>query len=144
MNPAPSGTPGADLDPAILLVVEDEVLIRIVVSDTLREAGFHVLEATNADEAVTLLTSFSEIALLFTDIQMPGSMDGEALVKFARANFPELAVIMTSGAVNRRPPEETTPFVSKPYAPEDIVARVRAILRDRENSRPSDPTSPTR
>lgn len=140
MNPAPSGTPGADLNPVTLLIVEDEVLVRMVIADSLRDEGFHVLEAANADEAVTLLGSFPEIALVFTDIQMPGSMDGAALARFVSENYPELPVIATSGSSMRPHADHVVQFVTKPYMPEDIARRVRELL----DNDVTDPTGPGR
>ena len=131
MNPAPSGTPGTDVNPVTLLIVEDEVLVRLVVAETLRDEGFHVLEAANADEAVTLLGSFSEIALVFTDIQMPGDMDGAGLASFVRENYPDLAVITTSGGPTRPKADEAVIFIPKPYQPEDIVKRIESLLEKR-------------
>ena len=128
MNAEPSGTPGADLDPATVLVVEDEVLVRLVVADTLREAGYHVLEAANADEAMALLASFSEIGLVFTDIQMPGAMDGVGLARFIRSTYPDLTVIITSGASLRPNGDEFIAFVAKPYKPELIAHEVKRLL----------------
>ena len=128
MNAEPSGTPSADLHPATVLVVEDEVLVRLAVADTLRDAGYSVLEAANADEAMTLLASFSEIALVLTDIQMPGSMDGVGLARFIRSTRPELIVILTSGASPRPNGDAAIPFVAKPCKPELIAQEVKRLL----------------
>jgi CheY-like chemotaxis protein len=113
-----------------VLVVEDEVLVRFDTADMLREAGYIVLEAANADEAKSLLKTFPEIALVFSDIQMPGSMDGAGFARFVRENYPEIQVMLTSGAV--APPDATeiaTPFFAKPYQPNDVVKRIGELLR---------------
>ena len=112
-----------------VLVVEDEVLVRFDTADMLREAGYVVLEAANADEAKSLLKTFPEVALVFSDIQMPGSMDGAAFARFVRENYPEIQVILTSGAV--APPDEADaaiPFFAKPYRPNDVVKRIDELL----------------
>jgi CheY-like chemotaxis protein len=112
-----------------VLVVEDEVLVRFDTADMLREAGYLVLEAANADEAKSLLKTFPDVALVFSDIQMPGSMDGAEFARFVRANYPEIRVILTSGAV--MPPEEVdaeTSFFAKPYQPDDVVKRIDELL----------------
>jgi CheY-like chemotaxis protein len=128
MNPAPSGTPDTSMDFVTLLVVEDEVLVRLVVADTLREAGYHVLEAANADEAVILLASFPEISLVFTDVQMPGAMDGAGLARFVRSNHPDLTVIVTSGTSSHPREDKTVVFIAKPYHPEALVREVNRLL----------------
>lgn len=110
-----------------VLVVEDEVLVRFDTADMLREAGYVVLEAANADEARSLLRTFPEIALVFSDIQMPGSMDGAEFARFVRANYPDIRMILTSGAV--APPEAIdAPFFAKPYQPDDVVKRIDELL----------------
>ena len=80
-----------------LLVVEDEVLIRLFVSDLLRDAGYDVVEAVNGDEAVDILKAGIPIDLVLSDVRMPGSTDGLALLRFVRENLAGLPVIITSG-----------------------------------------------
>ena len=81
-------------DPAnpkqVVLVVEDEALIRMHAAEMIRDLGFEVLEAANADQAISLLESNSEISVVFTDIQMPGSMDGLRLLAVVRDRWPPL------------------------------------------------------
>ena len=78
------------------LLVEDEVLTRLMLADELRSQGLQVLEASNAHEALTVLQSALPVHLLFTDIRMPGEMDGVALAKFAHAHFPRIKSIVGS------------------------------------------------
>ncbi len=92
----PQGAPFASSRPRIL-IVEDEVLIRIMVSDELRDAGYEVIEAATADEAVEILQTALPFDLVFSDVRMPGSMDGLGLLACVRARFPALPVIITSG-----------------------------------------------
>ena len=108
--------------PAIILIVEDESLLRIHAADIAAEAGFEVLEAANADEAIVILEARTDIRIVFTDIQMPGSMDGIKLAQAIRNRWPPVTIVVTSGQV--RPaagalPENVT-FLSKPYVAEDL------------------------
>ena len=113
--------------PAVL-VVEDEVLIRMAVADTIAEAGFTVCEAGNADQAIKLLESRADIRALFTDIDMPGSMDGLKLAAAVRTRWPAIKIIITSGHVKIRAEELPVEgkFFSKPYD----AARIVSTLRD--------------
>ncbi|MGV3480550.1 MAG: response regulator [Sphingobium sp.] len=82
--------------PAIL-VVEDEPILRLNAIDILESEGFEALEAENADAAIAILTARPDIQLLFTDIEMPGSMDGLQLAAFVRDRWPSIHIILTSG-----------------------------------------------
>jgi DNA-binding NtrC family response regulator len=86
-----------------VLVVEDELMIRIMAADHLQEAGFEVHEAARADAAIPILEAHSEIRLLFTDVKMPGSMDGLKLAQYVQRRWPGVKIIVTSGHV-RVPP----------------------------------------
>src|SRR4029079_6843338 len=90
-------TPQSESPLHTLLVVEDDVLIRLVIADYLRECGYKVYEAVNAPEAIAMLQS-PEVAvdIVFSDVQMPGDMDGFALSRWIRANKPGVQVILTS------------------------------------------------
>src|SRR3981189_3210682 len=83
--------------PAVVLVVEDEMLLRLRAVDMVEDAGFTSVEAVDADEAVAILESRSDIALLFTDIQMPGSMDGLKLAHAVYKRWPPIKIILVSG-----------------------------------------------
>ncbi len=113
-----------------MLVVEDEALLLFTIADDLRDAGFEVLEAQNADEAIKLLQRHSDIALMFTDIDMPGSMDGLRLSAVTRDRWPPIKIIVTSG--KQKPSDDDLPsggrFMSKPYMPTGVVDAVRAML----------------
>jgi CheY-like chemotaxis protein len=111
-----------------VLVVEDELLVRLTAADALRSAGYIVLEAANADEAKALLMTFPDIALVFSDVQMPGTLNGLELADFIRATYPSVALILTSGTVGPEGAEEAAGFIEKPYAPEDIIERVGILL----------------
>jgi CheY-like chemotaxis protein len=94
-------TPESSPSPATVLVVEDEVLLRLIISEYLRDCGYRVVEAANADEAVLVLGhQHLAVDILFSDIDMPGSMDGFGLAQWTRSNRPGLEVILT-GSVPR-------------------------------------------
>jgi CheY-like chemotaxis protein len=90
--------------PSVVLVVEDEPLLRMMAVEVVEEVGFVALEAGNADEAVALLESRSDIALLFTDINMPGSMDGLKLAHAVRGRWPPIKILLVSATYGCNPP----------------------------------------
>ena len=107
----------------VILVVEDEFLVRISTVQMIEDAGFHVLQAADADEAIEILQVRPDIRVIFTDIQMPGSMGGLRLAHAVRARWPPIKIIATSGHGNV--PISDLPeggrFVPKPYHPEEIA-----------------------
>lgn len=109
---------------SIVLVVEDEPLLRILAVDFMEEAGFEVIDVASADEAVAILESRSDIRILFTDIDMPGSMDGMKLAAAVRNRWPPVEIIVVSGQ-NRHfdivLPERAV-FFPKPYDIEAVTA----------------------
>jgi DNA-binding NtrC family response regulator len=111
-----------------VLVVEDEVLIRMALAALLRDEGFTVIEACNADEALVALSATS-IDLLLTDVRMDGSMDGLDLAAKVRSTMPDLKIVVVSGHLA---PDEThgvaDAFVPKPYLAEKVVEQVKTIL----------------
>jgi CheY-like chemotaxis protein len=115
----------------IVVVVEDEAIIRIFVSEVLARVGFDVVQAQHADEAVAVLRARAEeIHALFTDIHMPGSMDGMALAHLSTRTWPWIAVLIASGLA--RPQAEEMPlgsrFLPKPYHPDQVVSHLREML----------------
>ena len=123
-------TDGADTIAAQqILIVEDEFLIRLTLSEVLADEGYQVLEAGSGDEAIMILDSKPGIALLLTDIQLPGALDGRALVQRARQQRPALPVIFMTGRPDARDEAGTRDmFVAKPYLPSEICAAVRKML----------------
>jgi DNA-binding NtrC family response regulator len=123
--------PAAVRNPArkCILVVEDELLIRFMLSDGLRDSGFHVIEACNADEALAILET-ARPDIIVTDVRMPGSIDGLGLLAKVRATFPALPVIITSGHLvsSEALSEGATSFVPKPYHLEAIVEMVQEAI----------------
>ncbi len=109
----------------VLLMVEDEVLIRISVCDFLRNAGFTVIEAGSAREALAVLKVRDDIALVLTDIHMSGALEGVELIREIRKSYPAIKVITASAYRNTEPVEAT---VTKPYSLEGLLAVIKSVL----------------
>jgi CheY-like chemotaxis protein len=113
----------------VILVVEDEALIRMDVVEMIRGAGFGVVEAANADEAITILEARLDITVVFTDVQMPGSMDGLKLAAAIRRRWPPIKIIATSG--NVKVSLDDLPrggqFLSKPYTQAQIIQTIEVV-----------------
>jgi CheY-like chemotaxis protein len=109
--------------------VEDEFLLRMDSAETIEHAGFEVVQAANADEAIAILTARSDIHVVFTDIQMPGSMDGLKLARFVRDRWPPIKIIATSGhvivGVDDLPAGSV--FLPKPYRGAQVVSTLREM-----------------
>lgn len=111
--------------PISVLVVEDEVLISNLVADALSASGFVVHEVTTAVEALQLLGSDAEIDVLFTDINLPGDMDGAELAERVRELRPEMPIVYASGRYKLSDVSPLVPrslFMAKPYDPDDVCA----------------------
>jgi CheY-like chemotaxis protein len=116
--------------PKEVLLVEDEALTRIVTADAISEKGVMVWEASDADEALRLLDRKPHIGVLFTDVSMPGEVDGLELARRVHEARPEVELIVTSGAIkvdDEDLPDNGT-FVQKPYRPEQIAQLVTEKL----------------
>ncbi len=113
-----------------VLVVEDEFLIRMDVAQQLSEEGYRVFEASNADAAVRLLETEPSIRILFTDIDMPGSMDGLKLAAAVRDRWPPVKIVVTSGhrLVDIADLPEGSVFYPKPYHHAAVVSSFRELL----------------
>jgi len=116
-------------DRPTVLVVEDEILIRLLVADTLRNQGIYVLEAANAAEALTIIESALPVHVLFTDIRLPGRMDGIGLSKLVRDRRPQIKLIVASSDL---PPgyirQTADVFIFKPYDLGAMVHQVETLL----------------
>jgi two-component system, response regulator PdtaR len=113
----------------VILIVEDEFLIRVATAEAIRDAGFEVVEAAHADAAITILESRSDIRVVFTDIHMPGSMDGAKLAHAIRNRWPPVRIIATSGRVALETldlPAGSLLF-PKPYIAEHIAWTLHAL-----------------
>jgi two-component system, response regulator PdtaR len=113
----------------VVLIVEDEFLIRMDAVDMIRSAGFDVVEAENADEAILILEDRTDITVVFTDVQMPGSMDGLKLAAAIRGRWPPIKIVATSGHLKIS--EDDLPpgsrFLPKPYSAPQIVRTLREL-----------------
>ena len=113
-----------------VLVVEDEMVLRMRAADIVEDAGFTPVEAVNADEAIAILESRSDIAVLFTDIQMPGSMDGLKLAHAVHARWPDIKIVLVSGQV--KPTDAERPadsrFFGKPLGVEQMIAELQSMV----------------
>jgi CheY-like chemotaxis protein len=115
---------------AVVLVVEDEPIVRLDAIDSLTHAGFRVIDAANADEAIAILESRRDIRVVITDIQMPGSMDGLKLAATIGNRWAPIALIVTSGRIFARQQElpERGRFLPKPYSSTGLVDAIHAVL----------------
>ena len=112
-----------------VLVVEDETLVLLSICEGLASEGYEVLTAANADEAIEILESRNDINTVFTDVEMPGSMDGLRLAAAVRDRWPPINIVVTSG--KSRPLDAEMPtntqFVGKPYQTADVLMAFRAF-----------------
>jgi len=122
-QPAPAGP--AEAAQGVVLVVEDEVVLRMAVSAHLRDAGLVVIEAVDAEEAIELLDANRAIRLVFSDITMPGSMDGDQLAEWISDRYPQVRILLTSGITQRG----QQPFIAKPYSFIELQRRIEKMLR---------------
>jgi CheY-like chemotaxis protein len=115
----------------LVLVVEDEFLTRMQTVVMIEEAGYNVVEARNADEAIAILETREDIRIVVTDIEMPGSMDGIKLARAIRNRWPPIELIVTSGRYRVRTDElpSRAKFMPKPYAPDVLVSVIRTLHR---------------
>src|ERR1700722_1688913 len=102
----------------IVLVVEDEGLVRQMSADELADAGYQVLEAANSQEAIAILESGVRVAVLFTDVNMPGELDGLELAHLVHDRWPPVRLLVTSGGARTGPDDmpDDGRFISKPYS----------------------------
>lgn len=113
----------------VVLVVEDEPLLRMLAVDVVEAAGFEALEAADATQAVVILEQRPDIRIMFTDIDMPRGMNGVKLAAAVRHRWPPIEIIVTSGhvvpALGDLPPRSV--FFSKPYREDQVVAAMRRL-----------------
>src|SRR6188472_1356714 len=116
--------------PANVLVVEDEMLLRMRAVDIVEDAGFNAVEAVNADEALAILESRSDIALLFSDIQMPGSMDGLKLAHAVHYRWPAIKIILVSGQIKLVDSDKPTDsrFFGKPLEVKRMINELQEMV----------------
>jgi two-component system, response regulator PdtaR len=121
---------GPILDQPVVLLVEDETLVRLTQVDILREAGFWVLEAQDADEAFEMLRRRKDVSVVLTDVDMPGSLDGFEFARLVSQGWPDLGVLVISGKAfpddGDLPPSAV--FVAKPVYPDVLVVHLNHLI----------------
>ena len=121
-----------------VLVVEPDVLVRMVISDYLRECGYKVIEVTGAEEAMKIFSAGRKVDAVFCEVKLQGEMDGFALAQWIRTNHPQMAVILTSGATATAEKAgklcEEGPL-EKPYHPQHVVQRLKILFERRRQAR---------
>ncbi|NBJ11048.1 response regulator [Microvirga arsenatis] len=117
----------------VVLLVEDEPLVRLTQVDILREAEFWVVEAQDADEAFELLKSRPEIDAVLTDVNMPGSINGFEFARLVRQGWPEVGVLVISGKTGPGPGDlpPNAAFLHKPVRPDDLIAALQNVMSAR-------------
>jgi DNA-binding NtrC family response regulator len=134
LSAAAAAKRAAKQGPATILVVEDEILIRLLIAEELRKAGFVVLEAANADEAMAILQTSVPVDLIITDIQMPGSIDGEKFAALAHSTWPEIKIVILSAHAPKWPASTIIhSFIGKPFNSDRLVARIKELLKNIED-----------
>ncbi len=116
--------------PAVVLVVEDEMLLRMRAVDMVEDAGYTSVEAVDADQAIAILESRSDIALLFTDIQMPGEIDGLGLAHAVHDRWPPIKIILVSGQLKLADTDipADSHFFGKPLAASEMIAEMQNLI----------------
>ncbi len=126
-------------DAPYALVVDDDLIIRMDATDILEQAGFQVLEAEHGDAALALLKGrHSEVVLLFTDVQMPGELDGFALARSVAASWPHISIVVASGHIKPEPgtmPDKAR-FVGKPFSAAVVHAHLQEVLPNSQKPEP--------
>ena len=118
---------------ATVLVVDGEPIILDMISEELIRQGFSVLAAETGEEALSIIESDQRVDLLFTDVWLPGELDGWRLAETARKRRPKLAIIYVTGyAVERGEAVPGSVFLKKPYRPSEIVATIRTLITTKE------------
>jgi CheY-like chemotaxis protein len=113
----------------LILIVEDEALVRLSAIGMFEDAGFRMIEATNSDEALELLNADSDVQLLFTDVKMPGTIDGVSLARQVRDRWPHIGIMVTSSRSMSRFDElpSGSRFEQKPYSPATVIRHAREL-----------------
>ncbi|HEX2724600.1 MAG TPA: response regulator [Beijerinckiaceae bacterium] len=120
------------LQAPVVLLVEDEPLVREFEIDVLQDAGFRVLEARTADEAFDMLRGRPDVRIVFTDVDMPGSLNGFEFSRLVHQGWPEVAILVSSGkmAPSAGDLPEGAAFIAKPYRPDELVEQLHKLVRE--------------
>jgi CheY-like chemotaxis protein len=115
-----------------VLVVEDEMMVRMPIAEYLRDCGYNVVEAGDATEAITAVDTEGPVSLVFSDVRMPGKMDGFGLAEWFRSHHPDVPVLLTSGYNGGRNLSAASipgiRFIEKPYSQIQVEQRIAALL----------------
>lgn len=119
----------ADVEKHVVLVVDDEPIIRMYATLLVEEAGYLAVEAATADEALAILEQRGDIRILFTDVEMPGSLNGLQLVEVVREKWPPIGLMVTSGHIRVDPQKlpERARFFRKPYSESEIIRTLKSL-----------------
>jgi len=114
----------------VVLVVEDDWLLRLIAVEVVEDAGLVAIEAANADAAIAILECRADIAVIFTDVDMPGSMDGLRLAHAVRHRWPPIKIIIVSGKTHLRDADlpSDARFFSKPYSVPNMISELRSLV----------------
>ena len=129
----------------VVLVAENEILVRLTIADYLRDAGYAVVEAATAIEALEVFASDEPVDVIFTDVQMPGAMDGLMLVRWVHEHHPGTQVLVTSGTGDAALSAGLIPydaFFSKPYPIEEVANRIRSLIGPNKTELRAEPLKP--
>ncbi len=99
----------------LVLIVDDEPIVRLLACDSLEDAGFEVIDAANASEALDILAKRNDVGVLFTDVNMPGGVSGLDLAETVHQRWPDIKLVVTSGRPPSRPVADGGRFLAKPY-----------------------------
>jgi len=112
-----------------LLIVDDEIILRMATADEFREAGFFVNEASNGDQAVAMLQNFSNIDAVFSDVRMPGTLDGIDLAVWVKLHYPNIRMFLTSGTLEAFPTNQTVAdgYFPKPYVTAEVERAIKQV-----------------
>lgn len=128
----PSHSSPGSVHPPIVLVVDDDLLVREPIADYLREVGYEVLEAGDAHEAIDLVDHADHVDLVFSDVRMPGELDGVGLARWVQAHRPDVPVLLTSGYDGtgwlRGELEREVRLLPKPYTQDQVLGHIRRLL----------------
>jgi CheY-like chemotaxis protein len=115
----------------VVLIVEDEILVRMDAVEVIEGGGFEAVEASDADEAIAILEQRNDIGVIFTDIDMPGSMDGLKLAHFVKDRWPPIKIVATSGhaKITANDLPEGVRFVLKPYNPTEVADTIHQLIQ---------------
>jgi CheY-like chemotaxis protein len=114
----------------LVLVVEDEPLVRMIATEGLEYEGFPVIEAASAEDALAILSNRNDVGVLFTDVNMPGKIDGVELARMVHERWPALRIVITSGreVVGRSAIPDDGRFVAKPYRTGDVARLIEELV----------------